>query len=675
VSSRPPSPWFERLRPDTPWRAVAWFTATTLVMTWPVAAGLAWDLAPDLGDSLLNCWILAWNAEHLLRALGGEPGALGELWHGNIFYPSRYALAYSELLVAQAVQILPIYAIARNPILCYNLLFLSTFVLSALGMYLLAREVTGDWRAGFVSGLLYGFLLYRIDQLPHLQVLSSQWMPFALYGFRRFLDARRPRALAGGALALVAQNLSCGYFLVFFSLFVPVWVVHEVARRGLWREWKVWAALGAAGIGVAALTLPFMQPYLALREAEGTRRSLEEVLHFSPDAWGWLTAPAGVRVWGTVARLRPRPEGDLFPGLTFLLLAAMAAAGGARRAWRAAGRPAARPTSPVWQRAALAVGLVGLVASLLAATVITAGFRGRFDILGAEVRLMSLSTALGRTALFLGLVLGVSARARALAGRAWRSPLAFALAASGLAAYLALGPEPTSGGRPMHGPPLYLWLYETVPGFDGLRVPGRFAMVALFFASLAAAWGARDLLARTTRRKGLVVTAVSALWLLEGAAVPLPVNETMAAELPGIRNPPSRVTPPGRGPAIYRSVEETLPADAVLAEFPFGDVSWEMRYVYYSTHHWRRLVNGFSGYAPPSYLGLAQQLRDPARLGAESWAALMASGATHAIVHNEAYADERLRPDDWLRAHGARLLVDRGGSRIYELPRPDQRHR
>jgi len=670
VRSRRPASWIDHLRPDTAWRAAAWFTAAAVALTWPVGAGLTRDLAPDLGDSLLNCWILSWNAEHLLRTLGGDPGALGELWHGNIFHPSRYALAYSELLVAQAVQVLPIYAVTRNPILCYNLLFLSTFALSALGMYLLAREATGDWRAGFVSGLLYGFLLYRVDQLPHLQVLSSQWMPFAMYGFRRYLDTRRLRALAGGTLALVVQNLSCGYFLVFFSLFVPPWIVHEVARRGLWRTWRVWAALGAAGLAVAALTLPFMQPYLALREIEGTRRNLEEVLHFSPDAWGWLTAPAGVRLWGAVARLRPRPEGDLFPGVTLLALAAVAGVEGVRRTWRAAGAPRAEGQSPRWRAVILAIGLIGLAASLLGGLVIAAGFGGRVEVLGVEARLVSLSTALGRAVLFLTLVLAASRKARGLAARAWRSPLAFALAASALAAYLTLGPEPTAGGRPMHGPPLYLWLYENVPGFDGLRVPGRFAMVALCFASLAAAWGVKDVLARAGRWRNLVWAAVAAFWLLEGAAVPLPVNETMKAEMPGIRNPPGRVAPPGRGPAIYRAVDDRLPADAVLAEFPFGDVSWEMRYVYYGTHHWRRLVNGFSGYAPRRYLELAAKLRDPTRFDAEGWAALIASGATHAIVHGEAYADERLRPDGWLQAHGARLLVERGGSRIYALPDP-----
>ena len=109
-------------------------------------------------------------------------------WNANIFYPEPLTLAYSEHLFAQAVQILPVYALTHNIILCYNLLFLSTFVLSGLGMFLFVREVTGSARAGFVAGLIYAFAPVRVPQFAHLQVISSQWMPFALYGLRRYFS-------------------------------------------------------------------------------------------------------------------------------------------------------------------------------------------------------------------------------------------------------------------------------------------------------------------------------------------------------------------------------------------------------------------------------------------------------------------------------------------------------
>ena len=155
----------------------------TIVMTWPLAAGLARDVPGDLGDSLLNMWILGWGAEHFPRLDG----------NANIFHPEPLALAFSEHLFGQVLQILPVYYATGNLILCYNLLFLSTFVLSGVGMYLLVLDITGNKRAAFLAGLFYAFVPFRAAQIPHIQTVSSQWMPFALYGFRRFIsDRQRP---------------------------------------------------------------------------------------------------------------------------------------------------------------------------------------------------------------------------------------------------------------------------------------------------------------------------------------------------------------------------------------------------------------------------------------------------------------------------------------------------
>jgi len=38
--------------------ATVWYTVITLLMTWPLATGFARDIPWDLGDSVLNCWIL-----------------------------------------------------------------------------------------------------------------------------------------------------------------------------------------------------------------------------------------------------------------------------------------------------------------------------------------------------------------------------------------------------------------------------------------------------------------------------------------------------------------------------------------------------------------------------------------------------------------------------------------
>ena len=74
----------------------------------------------------------------------------------------------------------------------------------------------------------------------HLQVLSSQWMPFALYGLRRYFTTLRADPLGWAAVALVLQNLSCGYYLVFFAPVVVLYCLYEIADRGLWSRWRMW---------------------------------------------------------------------------------------------------------------------------------------------------------------------------------------------------------------------------------------------------------------------------------------------------------------------------------------------------------------------------------------------------------------------------------------------------
>jgi hypothetical protein len=162
---------------------LVYFTLT-IALTWPLVTGLTHDVPGDFGDPLFNSWVLAWGATHLGRGW----------WSANIFAPHPLSLAYSDHLLPQALQALPIYAMTKNPILCYNLLFLSTFVLSGLGMFLLGRELTGQSAAGLVAGLAFAFAPYRIASVPHIQVLSSAWIR-AVRPQATFRD--RPPAAAG----------------------------------------------------------------------------------------------------------------------------------------------------------------------------------------------------------------------------------------------------------------------------------------------------------------------------------------------------------------------------------------------------------------------------------------------------------------------------------------------
>jgi hypothetical protein len=671
-STQPLIPIPQSLTPNPKSRPGAALAATiylgvALVMTWPLAAGLTRDIPWDLGDSVLNCWILQWGADHWLRFLGGDVGAFRGYFNANIFYPEPLTLAYSEHLTAQVLQILPVYALTGNIVLCYNLLFLSTAVLSGLGTFLLVRELTGSARAGFVAGLLYAFAPYRIGQFSHLQVMSSQWLPFALYGFRRYFTTGRAWPLAGAAAALVAQNWSCGYFLIYFAPFVAAYVLYEIADRGRWMDLRTWAPLGAAAVAVIGATVPFLLPYLELRQHGFGPRPLGEVAHYSADVYSYLTAHEGQSFWGAIARAFVKPEGELFPSVIPVLLALAGVAAHARVTWAVTRSRGRDEDAPAWRRAAMwtaAVVLAWQLASLVA-ILAHAGFDWQVGPL--SIRMHNTGRALRGAILAAVVLLACSRRARAFVRGVPGSAVGFYAAALGLAFWLSLGPIVTSRGVRIAGDGLYWWFYQYVPGFDGLRVPARMATLVALALAVLGGYGARAT-ERAFRRSGPILAAACLLFLVEASPAPIKMNGTWSVG--DLKPPPAQLLGPGGPPPIYREVRR-LPERAVLAVFPFGEEQYDLRYMVYSAAHWRPLLNGYSGGFPRSYAvnraGLNRVLDDPDT----AWRVLAASGATHAIVHEDVYAaGGGARVSAWLIAHGAREAASFGPDRLFELPPP-----
>ena len=633
-------------------------------MSWPLLPGIAADVPGDLGDSLLNMWILAWGAEHVPRLLTGAM-SWPDFWNANIFHPEPVTLALSEHLFGQTLQILPIYWVTGNIILGYNLLFISTFALSAFGTFLLVRDLTGNARAAFLAGLVYGFLPYRIASVPHLQVLSSQWMPLALFGINRFITTGSKKALAGGTGALVMQNWSCGYYLLYFAPLVPLFAIHRMWALGSLRTLRTWGYLATAAAGTLALTLPFLWPYRQAQQLFGFERPIGEVYHFSANLWSYLTAPENVRLYGDRLRANPNNEQELFLGFIPLLLAIIAVVSALVRPETPAAVP---PSSASKARRILTVILALAAATQFVALLNVVLFRG-LDVTIAGIRVRATTPA--RLALqFLvafGLLLAVSGRARVESVRAARSPVVMFTVMTALAVWLSFGPN--------YG--LYLVLYDYVPGFNGVRVPARYAMIAGLFLAVLAGFGSAKIVgaaksvspehasgSRGRRRIAFAVIAV--LILVEGAAVPIEINRTWAQSE---AMPPARVYPQSHAPAIYTRLA-SLPAGTVVTEFPFGDAAWEIRYTYYAATHWKPITNGYSGNFPLRYKERLARLQRVAANPDAAWRALRDTGTTHVTLHRNAFAktEDADAVEAWLKSHGA-VELERftDGAMLYSL--------
>jgi hypothetical protein len=190
----------------------------------------------------------------------------------------------------------------------------------------------------------------------------------------------------------------------------------------------------------------------------------------------------------------------------------------------------------------------------------------------------------------------------------------------------------------------FTWLFEKAPIFRAFRVPARFGTVLGLFITLMAALG----LARVERRwpgRASRAFAAAIVWFAAFELRPaLPLSATPTAP-----------------PSIYAALPERGPV--VLVDLPLPNDNSEYwidpTYMYYSTFHWGRLLNGYSGFTPAWYPRLQVASREfPSD---ESIRVFKEQGAEYAAIHEEFYPAGRYR--EIVTALGARSDVQLIGTR------------
>jgi hypothetical protein len=172
--------------------------------------------------------------------------------------------------------------------------------------------------------------------------------------------------------------------------------------------------------------------------------------------------------------------------------------------------------------------------------------------------------------------------------------------------------------------PVYEQLYRLIPPLQGLRAVSRFGWVFILAVAALAGIGLASLASIVRPR----------LWLATGiAAITLANVENLHA--------PFHFRPFVGVSAIYDVLARER-GEVVVAEFPLYEPSAAFRnadYVFNSTWHWQKLVNGYSGYQPASYRYLARRVqRFPAGDALEM---LRSRKVTHVVVHPGRYNQKR----------------------------------
>jgi uncharacterized membrane protein (UPF0136 family) len=239
------------------------------------------------GDAYEYVWKLWW-FKHTLLETGQSPWVAPD-----IYYPNGYLLAYGETTVTNTILALPLTSFLGE-IPTYNLLILLSTILSGFTMFLLAREVTGNFAASLLAGTIYAFAPFRRLQLLHLNIATTQWLPLIFYFLERFVRTRKPMYGLAAGLAFALNALTSWYYAVSASLLVLIWAFFRL--RSQLKQKQTWQALALFAITAILLILPFAWPYLAIMGNPDTAIPMENSNFYSASPVEYMI-PSPFQFW------------------------------------------------------------------------------------------------------------------------------------------------------------------------------------------------------------------------------------------------------------------------------------------------------------------------------------------------------------------------------------------
>ena len=306
--------------------AAAWFVAVAIFATWPVVLHPLTRVPDNLADPLEIAWIFAWGAHGIVH----HPL---HLFNGNMFFPNRYTLAFTESMLGLALPLAPVFWLTHNALLQFNLVVILSCAVGAFGVYLLVRSITSSTGAAIVAGAAFALLPYNSSQIGHPHV-SVHLIPYLLLILRRL--ERRPVPstwlMLGFVFALIWwSSLTEGLLAV---VVVLTWAAWRLGRDGslAWREVSR-AALGI--VGAVVLLVPLAIPYLGVRSDHPEfRHPTDEARYYSATFGSYLvplvrSGPVTGPVYRSMREQFEDPVGSwekvLWPGI-WLAVATLVAA-------------------------------------------------------------------------------------------------------------------------------------------------------------------------------------------------------------------------------------------------------------------------------------------------------------------------------------------------------------
>ncbi len=293
------------------------FIFTTIIFTWPLIKDFTWK-GPISEDNLFIVHVLKDNFDKIAK------GDLKNFWDLEIFYPYTNTKAFNDHSITLTLISFPLLLFTSNSVVIINYLTFSSFLISAIGMYILLKHYFKSVYLSILGALIFSFSTYHLSMYGHLQILSFQFIPFSIFYLEKFLTEKSQyyKYLILFVVFFTLNALISVYLLAI--LVVPVVIISVFYLIANLRKREMLISIVKKLIITCVLcliiNLPFLLPYLKVSSDHLTSRSIDTVNAYSASLSSYIITPSENLIWGNITRIfakNPRQgfgENALNPG-------------------------------------------------------------------------------------------------------------------------------------------------------------------------------------------------------------------------------------------------------------------------------------------------------------------------------------------------------------------------
>jgi len=234
----------------------------------------------DWRDYAYVSWVINENINHL-RTLDFQ-----NLFNLNAFYPYTNTLFLSDTLITQSLIGIPFSFFTKNPILIFNLTFVTTFFLNYISVYILFNKLFKNSLLAFAGGLAIVFSPFFYTQMGHFQ-MQNYW-PFFLILYLLVKNTSKSYSINEILIGiLLAVQFLASVYLTFFTLVAISFFLLIKAFKGLGIKNSAIKLLVII-LTFAIIDGVFIKGYMDARKNFAIKRDLGEYLTYSAKVSDYL---------------------------------------------------------------------------------------------------------------------------------------------------------------------------------------------------------------------------------------------------------------------------------------------------------------------------------------------------------------------------------------------------